>query len=81
MAKVQGQAEKITTSDAATKLPLPQTTNKSAQIETPSEIEVEQGSIKWQWLLLAIFLLSIVLWGWKYWNTNKRQTSEFTDTY
>jgi pilus assembly protein FimV len=81
LAKAQGQADQITTSDAAIKLPLPQTTNKSAQIETPSEIEVDQDSIKWQWWLLAIFLLFIVLWGWKYWNTNKKQTSEFTDTY
>ncbi len=81
MAKAQGQIEKNITPDVSTKPSLPETTNKSLQIETPSEAEVESGPIKWQWLLLAIILFSIVLWGWKYWNTSKNQTSESTDTY
>jgi len=81
LAKAQGLTEQITTADAATKSPLPQTTNKSPQIETPTEIEVEQGSLKWQWLLLVIILLPIVLWGWNYRNTSKNQTSESTHTY
>lgn len=81
MAKAQGQVEKNITPNVGTTPPLPKTTNKSAQIETPSEAELESGSIKWQWLLLAIILLIIVLWGWKYWNASKNQTSESTDTY